>query len=92
MAYFQTRAYDAAVADFDHAIRLDPKFHEAYLNRGTVRLVEGSSERAAADLSMVIQLDLRNAAAYRLRSVAYEKMGSALKAASDLSIAKSLSR
>ena len=68
LAYFHSRAHDAALADFGRAIQLDPKFTAAYLNRGVLRLIDGDFEQAASDLSIVIELDRRNATAYRLRS------------------------
>ena len=78
------------MSDLDRAIRLDPKFQEAYLNRGAVRLYAGDLAQAAGDLSIAIGLDGRSAMAYRLRSVAYDRMGFAAKAADDRRVAESL--
>ncbi len=71
MASFRIGALAATIADFNLAIRLDGKFSEACLNRGTVRLALGDAERAAQDFSIVLQLEPRVAGeAYRLRSAA----------------------
>src|SRR5690606_6799750 len=43
-------AYDAALADFDQAIELEPKHHLAYQRRGELHLERGQSDQAAADL------------------------------------------
>ncbi len=81
-----------AIADLDEAIRLDGKFSEAYLNRGTVRLALGDAARATQDFSMVLQLEPGSSEAYRLRGAAYAGMGWANQAASDRRNAELLGR
>src|SRR6516165_6944266 len=39
-------ALDAALADFNEAIRLDPKFAAAYTSRGTIRWQRGKTDQA----------------------------------------------
>ena len=91
MAYFRIGDAESAMADLDRAIRLDPAFSEAYLNRGTVRLAVGDAVQAAQDFSMVLPLEPRRAAeAYRLQGVAHASMGWELQAASDRRMAESL--
>jgi tetratricopeptide (TPR) repeat protein len=93
VACFRMGAHDAVIADFDHAIGLDVKFSDAYLNRGTVRLAVGDSERAVQDFSKVMELEPRSAGeAYRLRSAAYASMGASNQTASDRRIAERLRR
>src|SRR5579883_713011 len=49
---------DRAVADFDQAIRLDPKNTNAYITRGIAWATEGDLDRAIADNSQVIRQGL----------------------------------
>jgi lipoprotein NlpI len=50
MAYHATGDNDHAIADYDEAIRLDPKFATAFKQRGRLFFYNGDFERAAADL------------------------------------------
>jgi tetratricopeptide (TPR) repeat protein len=56
LAYHYLGKFDKAIADFDKAIRLDPKDAEAYAYRGVVRLGRKQFDRAVADLSEAIRL------------------------------------
>ena len=56
---------DGAVADFDEAIKLDPKNTEAYFNRGLAFRDSGDAERAAQDLEQAAKYDKRNASCAR---------------------------
>ena len=47
---------DAAVADYDEAIRLDPQYPEAYFNRAVVRSDQGDAAGAIADLEIGARL------------------------------------
>src|SRR5262249_10248465 len=49
IAYFKKGQYDFAIADFDHAIELDPTSSFALNNRGTAYARKGQFERAIAD-------------------------------------------
>jgi tetratricopeptide (TPR) repeat protein len=48
--------YDRAIADLDHAIRLDPNFISAYYNRGTIYVSKGDFDRAITDFDRAIRL------------------------------------
>jgi tetratricopeptide (TPR) repeat protein len=69
-----TRPYDFdhAFADYDEAIRIDPKFAFPYSNRGDARRLNGDVEQALADLNQAIQLDPNFANAYYNRGLAWE--------------------
>src|SRR5262249_9688760 len=49
--------YDHAIADYDEALKRDPKFTLAYNNRGAAYEAKGDLERAIADLEQAIRLD-----------------------------------
>lgn len=51
--------YEAALADYNKAIELDPKFTKAYFNRGQVRLIVTPDKRAEAlaDVEKATQFD-----------------------------------
>lgn len=76
-----------ALADFSEAMRLDPKFVEAYRGRGDFCAMTGKSDLAISDLTTAIRLDDRNATLYLDRSKIYEVEGELGKAAADLDTA-----
>jgi tetratricopeptide (TPR) repeat protein len=70
--YAAKRDFDRAVADYDEAIRIDPKFAFPYSNRGDARRLNGDVEQALADLDQAIRLDPNFANAYYNRGLARE--------------------
>jgi lipoprotein NlpI len=56
--------HDKAIADFDEALKLDPKNASAYNNRGNTRNEKGEAEAALADFDAAIKLNARYASAY----------------------------
>jgi tetratricopeptide (TPR) repeat protein len=68
------REWDGAIEFFTEAIRLDPQFTRAYLNRGFAYDQKGDYDRAIADYTEVIRLNPQSVAAYLNRGfVYYEK-------------------
>jgi tetratricopeptide (TPR) repeat protein len=67
IAYANKGDFDGAIADFNEAIRLDPKNAAAYSNRGNAYNDKGDHERAILDLDEAIRLDPKRAAAYNNR-------------------------
>src|SRR5215831_10001930 len=54
--YRQMGELDRAIADFNEAIRLDPKYTAAYTNRGRTYELKGDSERARVDFKAALAL------------------------------------
>jgi tetratricopeptide (TPR) repeat protein len=63
-SYSNKDDYDRAIADFDEAIRLDPKFALALVNRGWAYERKGDYARAIADYEEAIRLDPNYSLAY----------------------------
>jgi tetratricopeptide (TPR) repeat protein len=66
---------DRAIADYNEAIRLDPKFAHAYNNRGNAYRDKGDLDRAIADFNETIRLDPKYVFAYNGRGNAYSEKG-----------------
>jgi len=76
---------DRAIADLSEAIRLDPKYAEAYYLRGVSYRNKGDLARAISDYSEAIRLDPKLAAAYNNRGNAYKDKGDFDRAIADFS-------
>jgi membrane associated rhomboid family serine protease/Tfp pilus assembly protein PilF len=69
-AYYRKGDFDTALADYNAAIQLDPKYTFAYADRGDAWLAKGDNDRAIADFSEAIRLDPKNAAYLNNRCMA----------------------
>jgi lipoprotein NlpI len=76
-----------AIADYDEAIKLDPKGAAAFNNRGTAKNESGDLDGAIADFGEAITLNKRFASAYFNRANAYAANGEADKAIADYTAA-----
>ncbi len=56
-AEFMLKNFQAAFEDFDHAVKLDPRYALAYGNRGTARFQLGDLQGALQDYNKAIELD-----------------------------------
>jgi lipoprotein NlpI len=84
LAYVAKGDPDHAIADYTEAIRLDPKFAQAYGSRGNVYLDDkGDLDRAIADYSEMIRLDPKEARIYNNRGLAYVAKGDSDRAITD---------
>ena len=77
-AYKHESEWDAAIADFTEAIRLDPKLVWAYQGRGDAYRKKAEWNKAIADYTEVLRLDPKNAGAYFGRGC-YTPKGSLIK-------------
>ena len=68
-------ASDRAIADFNDAIKLNPKLALAYYNRGFAYEKKGEYDRAIVDYDKAIAINPKFAAAYNNRGNAYYKKG-----------------
>ena len=78
--------YPEAIANFNAALRLDPKNAGAYGNRGNAWLYRGEYDRAIADFDEVTRLDPRDALSFHNRGIAWRSKGEYAKAIADLSV------
>lgn len=68
-------ALDGAVEDYQHALRIKPKWAEAYLGRGFVLLDKKDFAGAIADFSKAIKLKPSLVTAHHARGTAFMKQG-----------------
>ena len=74
-AYVHKGDFARAIADFDQAIRIDPRQARFLVGRGLAHREHGDLDSALADFSKAIEIDSRFADAFVNRCVAYEDKG-----------------
>ena len=89
-AYQSKGDNDRAIADYNEAIRLDPKYAFAYNNRGNAYRAKGDNDRAIADYNEAIRLEPKYMTAYFNRGLANLLAGALPKALADLNQASAL--
>jgi tetratricopeptide (TPR) repeat protein len=82
-AFLSTRNLDKAMADFNDAIRLDPKSIMAFISRGIAYSIQRDHDHAIADYDEAIRLDPKSIAAFTDRGGAYLEKGDFARAISD---------
>jgi lipoprotein NlpI len=88
--YTDKEDYDRAIADYSEAIRLDPKYESAYVNRAEAYAAKGDNNRANGDFNEAIRLDPKNIGIYLTRGSIYFRGGSFAKAQADFKRAAEL--
>ncbi|WP_448585174.1 tetratricopeptide repeat protein [Thermaurantiacus sp.] len=85
IVHMQARNFARALADYDAALRLEPRLAEAHVNRGIALLYRGGADREAVEaLSTGLELGpARPEVAYYSRAVAWEALGDARAAYED---------
>jgi len=71
--YSSQQKWDLALADYNEAILLNPKYTSAYINRGLVYKEQEKFDLAFADYSKAIELDPKYTWAYFQRGLLYKK-------------------
>ena len=83
----EKRDLDAALADLNEAIRLDPAYACAYSNRGRVYAIKRDLDRAVADYDEALRIDPAFALAYNNRGDAWVGRGDLDRALADFDAA-----
>lgn len=87
---FTTDDMPGAIRSFAMAIRLDPDYARAYLNRGMAYERIGNLQQAVEDFGKAIDLEPEEGKIYYIRSVAHRHLGMAKEAMEDLKKAAAL--
>jgi Tfp pilus assembly protein PilF len=90
VGYLEKKQLDKAMVAFSEAIRLDPKFAQAYNGRGIIFALQGDTEKALADCCEAIRLNPEDPDFYRSRAYLYEELDEQPKADADLAKAEEL--
>lgn len=84
--------YEAALADYNRVIEMNPRSASGYAGRASVRAAQGEIEKAIADYSKAIELDPSDWPSYYVRGNLYLKQGDKLKGEEDLKKAEELKK
>ncbi|MBC8358067.1 MAG: tetratricopeptide repeat protein, partial [Candidatus Aminicenantes bacterium] len=82
-SYRKKRLYGKAIADYNKAIEIDPKYAKAYLYRGTAYDHKGLCDEAISDYTKAIEIDPKYVKAYSNRGIVYHNKGLYDEAISD---------
>jgi serine/threonine protein kinase len=89
-AYRKAGKYREAIEAYNHAIKLDARYADAYNGRGFAYSDQKEYAKAIADYSRAIELDARDAYAYGGRGVAYYYLNDHRRAIQDFDYALQL--
>ncbi|UCD72134.1 MAG: tetratricopeptide repeat protein [Syntrophobacterales bacterium] len=84
IAYWVNRRWVEAIAEYNKAIQINPRYAVPYGYRGDLYLLQGLYDEAISDCSKAIEVDPRYVSAYNTRGVAYYSKGQYDQAIADL--------
>lgn len=87
IALAQAGKLDAALADFDQALKIDPRLVKAFYNRGLLYYQAGAVARALEDINQAIRLNPRNARFLNTRGIIFADQNDQVHALLDFSTA-----
>ncbi len=90
LVWFHKKDYDKAIADYDEAIKLDPKYTHAYFHRGLAWLWKKDYDKAIRDYTEAIRLNPKDPDSFVGRGLAWRAKGEFEKAEKDFAEAKRL--
>ena len=73
-----------AAADFEQAVKMNPKYASGYLNLANIAFDAGKDDEALSGYNKTLELDAKNAKAYSSRGSVYGKKGMNDKALADM--------
>lgn len=79
--------FDRSLADYNEAIRIDPKYDSAFNRRCYLRAIIGQLQLALADCNVALRLSPENAASLETRGITYLKLGYVEQSIADFSAA-----
>lgn len=83
LAYHRTQRHEIAIEDFNEAIRLRPRFLNAFFQRGDAYFAIGDYDSAISDFTEVVMLDPTDSIAFRYRGDVYLASGDSESAVRD---------
>lgn len=79
----RAKFYKSAIEEFNHAIKIDPKFKEAYSGRGFAYIQLGDLQNAIATYNQILRVDPNSASAYSGLALVRQRLGDFQQALTD---------
>ena len=83
VAKYKLGDHNGAIADYDKALEIDPKYTNVYNNRGVAKCKLGDYNGAIEDFDKVLEIDPKYADAYNNRGLAKNDLGDSESAIAD---------
>lgn len=82
-SYLKKGMLDKAIAEFNKAIKINPRDADAYYNRGIAYYYKGQYDQAISDFNRVLEINPGDIRAYKGRALVYQNKGQYDEAISD---------